>query len=179
MMCRDVKDLIDVHVRGKLPKRQSRRIETHIDGCADCQQAEQDYRELQKQLKTLGPAECPDETVQSIYRRIGLREFGPWHHLGVTFSVRNRFRAAFAAAAVIVLTVGIWWQPARERPHTYTQKEIRMAYRQVRATIGRIGQISSMTRSIIEEDILIDEVLCPLSSGLNQALKPILNGDEL
>jgi len=179
MKCSDVEDLIDAFVWWKLPKRQLSQIRSHLDECPYCRKAEQDYRKLHGQLKKLAPAKCPDGVVENIYRQAGLKANRSWYDFGFSFLLRNRFQAAFAAAAVTALMVGIWWQPEQDLPHAYTQKEIRIAYSQVKDALGRIGHISGKTRSIIEEDILLGEVLVPLSSGLNQALKPILNGDQL
>ena len=104
MTCAQVRDRLPDHVTGRLAPERSRRIETHLESCAECHAYARALDELYA-LDVLVTRGAPSATTRSLGDHVWLRQ----ERVG---RETRRARWARAAAALIVTSLlagAVWW----------------------------------------------------------------------
>ena len=70
MNCRKIQRLLSPYLDGELRSHQAAMVQTHLRGCAQCQKALEDLRQLVHQARSLAPAILTTDLWPAIERRI-------------------------------------------------------------------------------------------------------------
>jgi hypothetical protein len=186
MNCNDFDQYIDAYLDGELKDPELRAWENHLNDCENCRAVFEEYKEMCHQLQTLDNIECPHEVIENVYSRIDAQDMaklGSWLNAILVIIARNRLRSSITGAALIFILSLFIIIPDPQHPEkdmqVYSQQEIQQAYSDVKVALVQLNRITARTQQMITNDILVDGVAKPLHTSMDQALKPIFNGDKL
>jgi len=148
--------------RGMMPPDRDRDLGRHLAECPDCRDRAEDVRETAASLQRLAEATRADlsaEAAESLFRRVRMHgllgrrprgSLGAW--AGRTRWVRWGLPAAIAAAAIVLVAVGIWTRmPHPVRPEGALGRLVRMGQETVRAVDLR--PLGPVARAAVSEEL--------------------------
>lgn len=100
-VCRRLKAWID----GELSPRAADQVREHLGGCASCRDAERSYRRIGEWIRGSSDVVVPDADLA------GIRGRARRQRLEEERTLRHLRWVALAAAAVLVVSVGLWFVP--------------------------------------------------------------------
>jgi len=184
MNCRDCEEMMERFFDDDGNLEERKRVLEHCRTCPACDQLVRSYEKLEHGLHSLGAVHCPSSVVEAIVRETVAAETTfvqrVFRDLATFLRTRPGYALAGACAALLLLmTVFPLFQPRQQVPGTlYTRAELEEADQQVKAALASVNHYTRKANTIIKHDVLINGVAVPLKSSLNQAFKPIFNGEQ-
>jgi hypothetical protein len=131
--------------------RRARKVEAHLDQCADCRQWFEDYQAIRAMAaEALADGEPSEKVLTNIRREARVRADEPHAHTGwATPWLRPAYGLATVAALCLVLIGGWWLKPDPEG-------------------FGREAQLSTILLMLSEETVDLDSDSAPLPADMEE-----------
>jgi len=154
MECRDLKELISASIDGEASRAETRRIEEHLEGCAEC-------RALERKMRAIGTGVAMTEGVvpsdfrEKLFARMEAEDLLPRRRSLFVFSIRW---AAVPLAAAAALALFLLTSPEKGKDVVIPQGQLpSVAQRQPVAAARVAGELTPEEREIIAYlDVLED-----------------------
>ena len=186
MNCQECQNLMDEYFHQELSFKIKKRVRGHLKGCSACQT---EYLQFEKMLQEIGGLRtqpCPDEVTERVFQILNIADEKEFHFSFIQkiikFLNRYRWKVALIGTTAVIVFFMILIYPKMNRQtdikQQYSEAEIRQATDQVKLALAYFNEITSRTQKIIEEQVLPQQVIEPMKSSINSAIKPLLNGGE-
>ena len=110
--CRNIRDLLPLHVGGDLEPRRAAAVDEHLHRCLGCFREYREYLSLRGTLGVLAEQPLPegalDGFVEEVMARIAVAEAGPRAELPAIVT-RAAWLPRLAAAAALLVTASLGW----------------------------------------------------------------------
>lgn len=138
-----------------------------------------EYRKTAGEVHSLREEEYPEESVEKVLSRAGIKEKQRISFKADLFGIFiNRPLAASAAAFALVGLLAITlFITTREPELKYSHEELTKAEEDTRVVFKAINEILNGAGSLIIEDVLKERVAAPISENLNKVSNIIKEGD--
>lgn len=184
MNCHQCNEFLEDYLAGRLPLWRRRAFRRHLAACSTCQSNVRANQIIHQSLGRLGRQTCPDAVIARVFDLLHI-ETGQTTITAVVFRwprTGYRYRLRWALVMVVILGTMILFLPERKfhapKAKHYSAAEIQQAKDQIKFAISWFGQFRLQTQQVLEKKILPDQIIAPLRSTLNTALKPLLVGDN-
>jgi predicted anti-sigma-YlaC factor YlaD len=108
MTCAKVRKLLPLHAGGDLPPRRAARLQTHLDGCADCRRELESFRMARAQVRAAAAEEPVPGWSEAEWNALMVRATaGRIERRGSALAVRPRWALAAGAVGVALIAVAI------------------------------------------------------------------------
>ncbi len=186
MNCQECQNLADGYFHHELSFKIKKQVRTHLKSCSDCRAEYLHDEKVLKEIKGLKIQPCPDEVTERVFQILNLADEKRVHfsfiEKSINFFSRYRWKVTLAgASAVIIFLMVIIYPKINQQAdvrHQYTEAEIEQATNQVKLALAYFNEVTSRTQKILEQQVLPQQIIEPMKSSIETAIKPLLNGGE-
>lgn len=186
MNCEEFENLMDDYFHHRLTLKSKKQARKHLKLCSNCQKSYYDYKTVMQEIQNLAIQSCPDEVVDNVFNILNLDQQSnyriPLVSKFVEFLPRYRFKIGMAGAVVTIIVAMIFIYPRINNQSSvnqpYSEAQIEQATDQVKLALAYFNDITNRTQKIIEEQVLPQQVIAPMKSSIQTAIKPLMNGGD-
>lgn len=186
MNCQECENLMDEFFQHQLAVNSKKRIRKHLNICSSCRKTYHDYKNVIQVIQNLEIQSCPDEVVDNVFDILNLDRQSNYQLSWITkfaeYLSRYRFKIGLAGAVVMIIVSMILVYPIiNPKPpvnQQYSNAQVELAKDEVKLALAYFNEITSRTQKIIEEQVLPKQVIAPMKSSIQTAIKPLMNGGD-
>lgn len=177
--CAWVLDRIDAYLDGAeagLGATESRRVETHVAGCAGCARELAFARQCRDELRELPRFDPPQRVIDEAAResaREAARE-----SLAAAIPLRRHVQlprwTVAVAAALSIAAAGLWWSRAHETSVEDTAA-VEEASFEAAVAFAYVGKYTDRTRHLIRDDVIGLRIVLPMHRAFSASREAVID----